>query len=105
MNATQLRQAGYTVIFENGFVWLYRHASETAIQGLINQGLWMDEPFNVNDKAKWSEPFYLPETDRALADKFHAIAEACYCSSLTGSTCDFCGCVRAVPSAENEERQ
>lgn len=98
MNARELRESGYTVIFRNPYVWLYRRASQTAQKALNAQGNWMAEPFNVNDSSKWSSPQYLPEVNRALADDFYRTARACYCSSLGNGNCDFCAQVRPAPN-------
>lgn len=94
MTAKELRAKGFTVVFMYGEVFLSRKGEDLVYFAPIDGGRWMDEsPFNCPTTFKTKARFDLPGY---VKEQITAAEEYCYCSSLSGSTCDFCGSLRKV---------
>lgn len=81
---TDLRRDGWRVIYRDGRVIVQRGTD--VFSTTIDGGRWMERPFESWVGATTHE-----------RREILAVASHCYCSTLPGTSCDFCSNVRRLP--------
>ena len=95
MNAQQWRKKGWHVIFRSGAVYLYNAQFRNAYHTAVNHGAWMRYD-DLNERPWIHHP---NGVGAALARDLMLTADACYCNSCQGNSCDFCAGIRSAEDA------